>query len=526
MVEYAIYHRFSTLVVMFGSLLIIFAWYESGRMNYTFNPVITGLRVDAEVQTAVGSAFADTVAIANHVEEAGLRAADQLGGRDKVLNGRMNVVGRWGENRADVNFYLVEPDKRDFTEETFATLWRSEIGELPGVDSIYFEWEEGPGSGAGLTVELSHPSREVLETAATELATALGTFDGVTDIEDGFSEGKRQIDVELTPEGRAMNLSPEYVGRQVRHAFYGAEAVRFQRGRHEMRVMVRLPEEERRSLADVEDLIIRAPDGSEAPLSQVARLRFATSYQEINRVDGQRVFNVTCNVVPEIVNVNDVRAELEAEILPQLAADHRGLTYEFSGRQREERRAMDQLRLGLAIAIICIFAPLAALFRSYGQALIITLIIPFGVGAALLGHIILGYDLSVVSVFGMIALCGLVVNGGIVLNQEINRLMIEDGMSGHDAIINATRRRFRPILLTSLTTFAGLAPMIFETSSQARFLVPMAIALGFGTFFSVPVVLLLPACLRSVARDLASPVASNQERATAPSPAEPVADEG
>ena len=524
--EFAIHHRFTTLSLLFGTLLIVLAWYESGRMNYTFSPVITGLRVDAEIQTPIGSAFADTVAIANHIEQAGLRTADNLGGRDKVLNGRMNVVGRWGENRADVNFYLVEPEFRTFTEEEFARRWRNEIGEVPGIESLYFEWEEGPGSGAGLTVELSHPNRQVLEAAATDLAAQLATFNGVSDIKDGFSAGKQQIDVELTEEGRALNLTPEYVGRQVRHAFYGAEAMRFQRGRNELKVMVRLPEEERRSMGDVEDLIIRTPSGAEAPLSQVAHLHEGRSYTEITRVDGQRVINVTSNVVQEVANINNIRAALETDVLPQLAADHRGLSYEFAGRQREEQRAMARLRIGLAVAMIAIFALLASLFRSYGQAIIVMLVIPFAVGAALLGHLVLGYDLSIVSVFGMIALAGLVVNGGIVLNQEINRLMVFEGLDAHDAIIQGTRRRFRPILLTSLTTFAGLAPMIFETSSQARFLVPMAIALGFGTLFSAPVVLLLPACMRSITKHIVSPVVPATPPGTAHPSEEPTPNQG
>jgi multidrug efflux pump subunit AcrB len=458
--------------------------------------VITGLRVDAEVQTPTGSAFEDTVRIARHIEQAGLRAADRFGGRDQVTTGRMNVVGRRGENWADVNFFLVPADERDFTEGEFAKVWREEVGEVPGLKSLYYEWEEGPSSGAGLTVELSHPDREILELAATQLADALATFNGVSDIKDGFSAGKAEIDVQLTPEGRSLGLTPEMVGRQVRNAFYGAEAIRFQRGRYEVKAMVRLPRDQRESLADVEELIIRTPDGGEAPLAQVARLERGTSYKEIIRVDGQRVINVTCNTIPEIANINDIRAGLENQVLPQLAADYRGLSHQFAGRQREERRAMDELRIGLMVAMVLIFAMLAALFRSYAQALFVMAIIPFAAGAALLGHVLLSYDLSIVSVFGMIALAGLSVNGGLVFNQEINRMLKERALSLEEAIVTAGRRRFRPILLTSLTTFAGLVPMIFETSSQARFLVPMAIALGFGTLFSAPVVILLPACLR------------------------------
>ncbi len=498
LLRHAVHWRLLTLSLMFGGLAIIMAWYFSGRMHYTFTPVITGLRVDAEVQTPVGSAFADTVRIADHVEQAGLRAADRMGGRDEVLSGRMNVVGRRGENWADVNFYLVPADERDFTEGEFAKVWREEVGEVAGLKSLYYEWEEGPGSGAGLTVELSHSNRDTLEKAATVLAAQLATFNGVSDIKDGFSSGKLQLEVDLTEEGRSLGLTPEYVGRQVRHAFYGAEAIRFQRGRHEVKVMIRLPDDERRSLANVEDLMIRTPSGAEAPLAQVARLHTSRSFTEINRVDGQRIINVTCNTIPEIANINEIRAGLESEILPKLETDFHGLTYEFSGRQREESRAMDELKTGLAIALLVTFALLAALFRSYVQALIVMMTIPFGAGAALLGHIILGYDLSIVSVFGMIALSGLVVNGGLVLNQEINYLMTKRHVTIEEAVVAAGRRRFRPILLTSLTTFAGLAPMIFETSSQARFLVPMAIALGFGTLLSAPITILLPTCLRTV----------------------------
>ena len=496
-------HRFATVCILLAALIVMYAWYFSGRMNYTFNPVITGLRVDAEVQTPVGSAFEDTIAIADHVEQAGLRVAERLGGVDKVLQGRMNVVGRRGENWADINFYLVHPSQRNFTEADFAKAWRDEIGEVPGLKSLYFEWEEGPGSGAGLTVELSHPDRDILEAAATGLAEQLATFSGVSDIKDGFSAGKTQIDVQLTPDGRALGLSPEEVGRQVRHAFYGAEALRFQRGRHEVKVMVRLPENERRSLSDVEQLIIRVPGGGEAPLGQVAELHTGTAYTEIIRVQGQRVLEVTANIDPEVTNVGFVRQALETTVLPNLADEHHGLDYAFSGRQREEDRAMNRLKVGLTLAMLIIFGLLAALFRSYTQAIIVMMVIPFAVGAALLGHVVLGYDLSIVSVFGMIALSGLVVNGGLVLVQEMNRQMHEHGLPITEAVVAAGARRFRPILLTSLTTFAGLAPMIFETSSQARFLVPMAIALGFGTLFSAPVVLVLPACLMTIQRKAA-----------------------
>jgi multidrug efflux pump subunit AcrB len=416
----------------------------------------------------------------------------------------MNNVGRLGDNWADVNFILVSATERDFTEEDFVQAWREEVGQLAGLESLYFEYEEGPGSGSGLTVELTHSDLSVLEQAASELAEELETFAGVTDINDGFAEGKPQIDFELTPDGRSLGLTPELVGRQIRHAFYGAEALRFQRGRHETKVMVRLPEHERKSLANVEDLIIRTPSGGEIPITQAASFQYGRSFIEINRVNGRRVINVTANTVPDIVNINKVRTELLQSVLPGMTAKYPGLTYSFEGRTREQRRAMNVLMIGLGISLAVIFAILAGVFQSYVQALIIMTSIPFAIAAAFLGHVILGYDLSVVSIFGMIALCGLVVNGGLVLNHAINHYDREQKTSFLEAVLAGAKRRFRPIMLTALTTFVGLVPIIFETSAQARFLVPMAISLGFGVLFSSISVLFVIPALRLVVTDVQS----------------------
>lgn len=491
----AVEHRWITLAVVLSLVGLTGAYYASGRVQYTFNPSIAGTRVDAEVQTPPGAPFTDTVRVATHIHDAGVRAAQRLGDGsvDDVLRGRMNVIGRLGEHWADVNFILVAPEKRDFDQATFVQVWREEIGEVVGLESLYFEWEEGPSSGAGLTIEISHPDRRVLEEAASELASKMATYQGVTDIKDGFASGKPQIDVELTEQGRSFGLTPEVLGRQVRAAFFGAEALRMQRGRHEVKTMVRLPLDERGSLAALEDLWIRLPNGGEAPLRQLAELKFGRAYTQIDRIDGRRVLRVTANTVPELANINDVRDALERDVVPELLAAHPGLDVSFGGRQREERRAMDELSLGLSLALFIIFGLLAALFRSYGQSLLVMSIIPVALAAAMWGHVLLGHNLSVVSLFGMIALCGLVVNGGLVLNTEINE-RLASGLGIVEASIEGARRRFRPVVLTAVTTFAGLAPMILETDPQALFLVPMAIALGFGTVISGLVLLIaLPA---------------------------------
>jgi multidrug efflux pump subunit AcrB len=503
--------RYLTLAGVAGGVVIILAYYQSGRVDYNFTPVISGLRVDAEVETAPGAPFSDTVRVATHVHDAGYRAAERLGNGDaeSVLRGRMNVIGRLGENWADVNFILVPPQNRDFDQATFAEVWREEIGTVSGLDGLFFEWEEGPGSGAGLTVELSHRDREQLESSASTLAERMATYTGITDVRDGFAAGKPQLDVELKPAGRSLGLTSEDVARQVRSAFYGAEALRFQRGRHEVRVMVRLPAEERRSLAAVENLIIRTPSGGETTLAQVAALVPGRAPTEVTRIDGRRVVSVSGNVDTAVANINAVRAALETEVLPELRADYPGLSVGFGGRQREEARAMDRLRFGLLFAAILVYALLAALFRSHAQALVVMGVVPFAIAAAVLGHVLLGYDLSVVSLFGIIAVGGLAVNGGLVLVKEANRRRDEEQARPLEAAAGAARRRLRPILLTSLTTFAGLFPMILETDPQALFLVPMAIALGVGTLFSglllpitVPAGLMVLADVRAALRRL------------------------
>ena len=487
-------YRGMTVTLFFSGLLLVGAWYQSGRIDFTFNPRIEGDRVDAEVTVPFGAPFSETKRVANLIEQAGLRAADHFGGRGKVLAGWMNGQGRQGSNRADVNFILIPQDERAFTPTDFVGVWREEIGPLPGLEALYFEWEVGPSGSSGLTVDLSHPDRRTLEAAAKDFAAVLATYAGVTDIDDGFASGKPQLDLAIKDEARSLGLSHDAIGRQIRHAYYGAEALRMQRGRNEVKVMVRLVEAERRSLADLENMVLRTPSGGEIPLSQAATFKATRAHTEIKRINAQRVLTVTANIVPELTNVGKVRADLEASVFATLLATYPGLSFSYGGRQQEEIEAMRILIAGLGVSLAAIFGLLAALFRSYLQASIVMIVVPYAIAAALVGHVVMGYELSVVSILGIIATCGVVVNGGLVLTVTMNEMRL-GGLTPEAAAMEASKRRFRPILLTSATTFFGLAPMIVETSAQARYLVPMAIALGFGIMFSAAVVLLLiPVC--------------------------------
>ena len=327
---------------------------------------------------------------------------------------------------------------------------------------------------------------------AERLAVEMRAYPGLRDIDSGVSPGKEQLDLTLRPEGRARGLTETELARQVRDAFYGAEAVRQQRGRQELRVYVRRPLEERASEADIERMIVRTPDGGEMPLVQAAEIRRGRAYTTIRRTDGRRNVSVTADVVAGVGNANEIVASLRETEIPRLMADVPGLTYVMGGEQKEQAESLKSLRNNQLLALFVMFGLLAVVFKSYAQPLIVMFgAIPFGVTGAFLGHLIMGFDLSMISMMGIVALSGVVVNDSLVLIDAINRFRREDGMAPWESVVAAGTRRFRPILLTSLTTFMGLAPMILEPSVQARFLVPMAVSLGFGVMFATFILVFL-----------------------------------
>ena len=408
---------------------------------------------------------------------------------------------RRGGNTDEMKFYRVESDKRKTSAREFCRIWREEAGDIPGLEKLFFDFLIGPGGSSAIKVELTHPDPRILETAASDLAGELTNYKGVTDVYDGFAQGKRQFDFKLKAHGRSLGLNPRDLGRQIRHAFYGAEALRQQRGRNEVRVMVRLPESERRSLYNLEELLIRTPGGGETPLGEAADSIPGRAYTEIRRVNGKRVLNVSASVIPGVVNENKVLDDLKIAYMPQLMQDYPGLRWAFVGHERSRREFMESLGYGLCFAMVGIYILLAGLFRSYVMPVLVMISIPLGITGSLLGHIIMGYDLSTISVLGIIALCGVVVNGGLVLVVTANRYL-ENGDDVASAAVRAGARRFRPIVLAALTTFFGLAPIIFETSISAKFLIPMALSLGFGILFATPVILILTPALYVVKSDL------------------------
>ncbi len=489
--------RYLTMSVGLAVLIVVLGYVLSGRIGMILMPRTES---DQSVVTAVlpyGSPLSQSTTVRDRLVTAANGIAEHNGG-NALIEGVFALIE---ENRVEVSAYLTDPDVRPLSTAEVTRLWRERVGQIPGLESLQFQSDRGgPGSGAALTVELSHRNIDVLEQASTALAERLAEFPNVEDIDDGYTPGKEQLDFQLKPEGRSLGLTSQEVARQVRYAFYGAEALRQQRGRNEIRVMVRLPEARRVSEYDIEQLLIRTPSGRDVPLMQVAEVKRGRAYTSITRRDGRRTVTVTADVEP-IGQTSQVLATLNETLLPQLMRDYPGLSYGYEGHQAEFRESFQSLLGGFVLAVMAIYFLLAIPFRSYTQPLIVMVSIPFGIVGAVLGHLIMGYNLSIMSVMGIVALSGVVVNDSLVLIDYTNRRRAT-GESPTQAICAAGTRRFRPIFLTTVTTFGGLSPMIFETSRQARFMIPMALSLGYGILFATAITLILVPCLYMTIEDV------------------------
>ncbi|NCC26053.1 MAG: efflux RND transporter permease subunit, partial [Deltaproteobacteria bacterium] len=493
-------NRYTAVATALALLMISLAFIVSGRMGMTLFMRVESDFSQAELVLPYGTPVARTEALTQRIVNEARKIIAKNG--DEALSlGVFAQLGRSGSHSSVVRVYLTDPDIRPMTTGKFTDLWRERVGDIPGVESLRFRADaRGPGSGDALSIELSHRDMDVLERASMELAAALTAYPNVTDVDDGFAPGKQQLNFTMEPEGRNLGLSSMDVARQVRHGLHGVEALKQQRGRNEVTVRVRLPEDERSSEYDLESMVLLTASGREVPLVDAVAVERGRAYTSINRRDGRRVSTVSADVQPAD-QAGQVIRSLQEGILPELTARHAGLSYSFEGRQADIRESMTSLFQGLAMALLGIYAMLAIPFRSYWQPLIIMFSIPFGLVGAVAGHLIMGYSLSLLSMFGMLALSGVVVNDSLVLVDFANRAR-RAGAGMTEAILGAAIQRFRPVLLTTLTTAAGLAPMIMETSVQAKFLIPMAISLGFGIVFATLITLGIVPCLYMIIEDV------------------------
>ncbi len=482
--------KYITLSIAVSLLLIVGGYGYSDHMGMILMPEVAADEIEAGIRLPVGTTIDQAAEVAEEVTASTQRMFEEHNLYEVAEGVKTNVRG---QNFIDVEIVMLPPDQRDMSARDVIALWRDNIGDIRGVDQITFEAERGPGGyRQDISVDLSHSDIDVLEKASTAFVNRMDAFENTRDVSDNYNRGKQQFDFELLPAGRNLGLTANQVGRQVRNAFFGALAMRQLRGTNEVEIRVKLPREERKDIRNLEDFIIRTPDGTEVPLLDVVKVEEKEAFTSINRRNGRRIVSVGMDVEPSN-KVNQVIARVNEEVLPQLRADFPGLTWTFEGGQADMRESTASLWGTFTMAMLIIYILLALAFNNYSQPFIVMFAIPFGTVGAVIGHILLGYDLSLVSLMGMIALAGVVVNDSLIMVDYANG--IRSKTTAYKAIHEAGLRRFRPIILTTLTTFGGLTPIILERSSQAFYIIPMAISLGFGIVFATAIILVIVPCL-------------------------------
>ncbi|WP_240744692.1 efflux RND transporter permease subunit [Desulforhopalus sp. IMCC35007] len=494
--------RYLAVVVLMAVLVVTIAYVKSGRIRMILSPRVESDRAVVTATLPYGSPLSEMVRVRERLIAGIDEVAKNNGGTD-LLDGTFALID---DNEVEVNAYLTSPDIRPLSTGDVTQAWRKATGSIIGLSSIRYESDRGgPGGGAAIAIELRHRDSHILDEASIILAEKLEEFSSSKDVDSGYSAGKIQFNYQVNPWGESLGLTSSEIGRQIRNSFQGAIALRQQRGNNEVTVRIRLPKEERSNQYSLENLLILTPASTYVPLAEVATLEKSRAYTTIARNNARRTITVSANVDP-IGDSPIIIATLDETILPELAQKFPGLSYGYSGREADRKESVGKLLFGFLFALGGIYFLLAIPFRSYIQPIVVMIAIPFGIIGAVFGHMIMNYNLSLMSMMGVVALSGVVVNDSLVLVDYANKQK-RKGTHSFEAIKTAGLRRFRPVMLTTLTTFGGLAPMIFETSRQARFMIPMAISLGFGILFATIVTLALVPCLYLIIDDCKKSVA-------------------
>ncbi len=506
-----------TLAGAVGLLVLSISLIPAGIVPTTLAAEVEGDYATVTLDMPDGTTAPRTFEVARELEQAGHRVIERLslerpedaapllsgvivtvGQRPRVPGGGLNPAPTLNPqaNIATIEFKLLGAQQREISTIDFVQAWREEVGVLPYVRGVTFSGEV-LDLGNPVEAVMSHPDPDRLVLIANSVVDGLRGVGGVYDVRSDHTPGIPEVQLELRPEARTLGLTLDALAGQARAAFFGAEAVRVQRGREEVRVYVRLPADERSSITDIEGYLLRTPGGAEVPVTRAATLNMGVSPPAIRRKDGQRIVTVTADVDPAVITGNEANDILEHSILADLTDMYPDLTYTFGGEQQQQLESLDALYRGFAVALIMIFTLLAIPLRSYTKPFIIMAIIPFGFIGVILGHWVLGLALSAVSFMGIFGLSGVVVNDSLVMIDFIDQ-KLREGNPARTAIIEGAKGRFRPIMLTSLTTFLGFTPLILETAIQAQFLIPFAASLGFGILFTTAILMLVVPALSSV----------------------------
>lgn len=514
LLEWLLRWRYVTAAGFSSILIISISFVASGRVKFTFFPDVEGDILTAKFELTEGAPFSATQDIARRLEEAAIRVGSELKDREGNPVRRHHLASSGTQpfqmgfdpngipkatHVGEVTLELTPAAGRDVTSEEFIDRWREAAGDLPGVVELSFRAETAAGGNA-IDVNLSGPDLTRLREATDWAKAELAKYPGVIDISDSGRSGKDELRfMRLTQSGKSLGLRLEDVAAQVRDAFYGNEAQRLQRGRDEVKVMIRIPEDDRRTLASLETMKIRTASGDEVPLRQVVEYEFGSGPAVINRTDRQRSIKITADVTAS-TNANEVVGPYTENVLDQISIRFPGVGYGYEGEQQDQATSVREIGTGFLFALVAIYVLIAIPLKSYWQPIIIMSVIPFGLVGAIAGHLLLGIDLSIMSMCGIVALAGVVVNDSLVMVDFVNRHRDETDVE--QAARDAGVRRFRAIMLTSLTTFVGIMPMVLETDVQARFLIPMAVSLGFGILFATVITLFLVPCVYLILEDI------------------------
>lgn len=502
-VEYCVEHRYTTMSAFFALLILMIGLMSGGFVRWVFFPDLPSDFIQANVQMEEGASNKATVLAMQQIEQALIRANDQIRTEeegDNVVRHRLMFLN--SDTAGQIVVELEKSEGREIDGFEIARRWREEIPEIPGMKSFKINTNMMGGSGgADISFQLRSNDLDQLQAATRELKTALAGYTGVYDIEDNLLGGNDEIVLQLKPEANVLGLTLSDLARQVRYGFYGAEAQRVQRDSEEIKVMVRYPKTERSSIGNLENMRIRTSNGGVVPFSQVASYQLQPSYSAINRVNGMRAVSISAAADKALIEPSKVVKEIREKTLKQLAEKYPGISSELEGNTQDEADAMVDLAKAAVFALFCIYALMAIPLKSYSQPLIIMSVIPFGLVGAVLGHLLLDLSMSIMSIFGLVALAGVVVNDSLIMVDFVNKAR-EEGIPIKQAVVDAGTQRFRAIMLTSLTTFVGLAPIVLERSLQAKVVVPMAVSLAFGILFATIITLLLIPALYLVLDDI------------------------
>jgi multidrug efflux pump subunit AcrB len=505
----AVKYRWVTISSTIALLIICIGFLAGGRLMFTFFPSPEGTTIFANARFIAGTPSSEVATFLQHLNQALDKTKRELGEDLVIVSvtrlGSASTAGRATDQQEErfgsMQVEMVSPDARNVHNNEFIANWRQHIQLPAGIETFTLSERRVGPPGSDIDIVLTGQTAEKLKTAGQEVVAALKQFEGVSAIEDDMPYGQEQLIYRVRPEGEVLGLTVNDVGRQLRSAFDGQLVQIFQDGDDEIEVRVMLPDHERDSLSTLENFMVRLPEGGSAALSSVVDFEARRGFDVLRHTDSKLAIHITATVDSKQNNSNEILANLKQDFLPDLSSRH-GASFSFEGRAEEQAETMGDMKQGVFLAFTLIYLILAWVFSSYGWPLVVMAAIPFGLIGAIIGHMVMGIDLTILSLFGIFGLSGIVVNDSIILVSFFKQQRAQ-GIATNEAIVNAAALRLRAVLLTSLTTIGGLTPLLFETSRQAQFLIPMAVSISFGLMFATLLVLLVIPALLSVHESIA-----------------------